>query len=149
VTFEKVAQNVAQPCFCQNQYTNFAVETSSPKNLSYFCNFQKLLKVSTRPIGENSPNLVTMLVTLLGLPNRFVMATAGTEPRVVASREGSRERGRCTRPEGVNVMIIISAIFTNFLQNLAFFFKPYVKIVISGDFPKSSAKVGIFLKKNF
>jgi hypothetical protein len=31
-----------------------------PKNLSYFYNFQKIARRKESPIGENSPNLVTM-----------------------------------------------------------------------------------------
>jgi hypothetical protein len=31
-----------------------------PKIWGYFCNFQTLPKVNNRPIGENSPNLVTL-----------------------------------------------------------------------------------------
>jgi hypothetical protein len=31
------------------------------KNVDYFCNFQKMSKVSNRPMGENLPNLVTLL----------------------------------------------------------------------------------------
>jgi hypothetical protein len=43
------------------------VETSSRKTLLYFGNFQKLLKVKTRPKGENSPNFSPNLVTLLSV----------------------------------------------------------------------------------
>jgi hypothetical protein len=49
------------------------METSTPKIQGYFCNFQKLPKVSNLPISENSPNLVTLtvsqahLVTLLSI----------------------------------------------------------------------------------
>jgi hypothetical protein len=32
-----------------------------PKIFGYFCNFYKLPKVNERPLGENLPNLVTLL----------------------------------------------------------------------------------------
>jgi hypothetical protein len=38
---------------------------SGTKIRATFVFFQKLPKVNNRPLGENSPNLVTLLVTLL------------------------------------------------------------------------------------
>jgi hypothetical protein len=35
-------------------------ESSLEKVVGHFCNFQKLPKVNNRPMGENSPNLVTL-----------------------------------------------------------------------------------------
>jgi hypothetical protein len=35
-------------------------EINEPKNVGYFCNFQKLPKVSNHPLGENSPTLVAL-----------------------------------------------------------------------------------------
>jgi hypothetical protein len=37
----KIAQNVAQPVFCQNLYINFTAGKSLPKNLGCFFNFQE------------------------------------------------------------------------------------------------------------
>jgi hypothetical protein len=31
------------------------------QNSGYFCNLQKMPKVNNRPLGENSPNLVTLM----------------------------------------------------------------------------------------
>jgi hypothetical protein len=36
------------------------------KNVVYFCNFQKMPKVNNRPLGENSPNLVTLAAIFFG-----------------------------------------------------------------------------------
>jgi hypothetical protein len=36
------------------------VKENSPKNLGYFCKSQKLPNLNYHPIGENSPNLVTL-----------------------------------------------------------------------------------------
>jgi hypothetical protein len=38
------------------------VKKGSPKNVGYFCNLKILPKVNNHPIGENSPNLVTLYV---------------------------------------------------------------------------------------
>jgi hypothetical protein len=37
------------------------MEKCIPKNAGYFCNFQKTAKENNHPLGENSPNLVTLL----------------------------------------------------------------------------------------
>jgi hypothetical protein len=34
--------------------------------VGYFCILKKLPKVNNRPIGENSPNLATLLLTIIG-----------------------------------------------------------------------------------
>jgi hypothetical protein len=60
---EKIAQNVAQYTFFLNQRLTITPDKSSPSNVQLFCNFQKLLKASNRPMGENSPNLVTLVST--------------------------------------------------------------------------------------
>jgi hypothetical protein len=61
--WEKIAQNVAQAIICQNKYLhNSAVEKSGPKIWATSV-IKKIPKVNNHPIGENSPNLFT-LVTL-------------------------------------------------------------------------------------
>jgi hypothetical protein len=65
---EKIAQNVAQPHFCQNECKTLTVENSGPENAGCFCYFQK---VNNRPIGENSPNLVTLFGSI---PSNFHQA---------------------------------------------------------------------------
>jgi hypothetical protein len=37
------------------------VEKAARKIIGFFCIFQKLPKENNRPIGENSPNLVTLI----------------------------------------------------------------------------------------
>jgi hypothetical protein len=63
---EKISQNVAQPILCQNSCIALTVEKIAPKYglLTYVCCFHKLPKVINHPMGENSPNLVTLLVGL-------------------------------------------------------------------------------------
>jgi hypothetical protein len=58
--------------FCQNKYITGA---SSPKILRYFSNFQKLPKVNNRPMGENSPNLVTLLATTIATTSASQIAS--------------------------------------------------------------------------
>jgi hypothetical protein len=58
---EKVAQNVAQPIFCQNEYITGTVEKSSPTICATSVVFNKLAKENNRPVGENLPNLVTLM----------------------------------------------------------------------------------------
>jgi hypothetical protein len=36
------------------------VEKVSQKSVGYFCNFQKTAQSKQSPLGENSPNLVTL-----------------------------------------------------------------------------------------
>jgi hypothetical protein len=57
--FDKIAQNVSKPVFCHPK--------RSPKLWANSSIFTKLSKVSNHPIGENSPNLVTLIDTLMGL----------------------------------------------------------------------------------
>jgi hypothetical protein len=56
---EKVAQTVVQSIFCENQCITFTDEKSSPIIGAIFSH--KLPKVDSHPVGENSPNLVTLL----------------------------------------------------------------------------------------
>jgi hypothetical protein len=59
---KKVAQNVAQPIFLgQNQCKTLTVEKSYPRNCDTSEIPIKQLKVNKLPMGENSPNLVTLL----------------------------------------------------------------------------------------
>jgi hypothetical protein len=46
-----------------NYIPNFYRWNKQPKPLGYNCNFQKLAKANNWPIGENSPNLVTLFGT--------------------------------------------------------------------------------------
>jgi hypothetical protein len=55
---EKVAQNIAQPIFCQNEYITGTVEKSSPRIYATSVVFNKLAKENNRPVGETSPTLV-------------------------------------------------------------------------------------------
>jgi hypothetical protein len=59
----KVAQTIAQSIFCENQNINFTVEKSSPIICATSVIFTKLPKVNSHPIGENSPNHVTLVDT--------------------------------------------------------------------------------------
>jgi hypothetical protein len=52
---EKIAQAVAKPIFCQNLYITKVVQ-----NFGLLLWFIKTTKVNNHPIGENSPNLVTL-----------------------------------------------------------------------------------------
>jgi hypothetical protein len=52
--------------FCQYKYITYSVEKSSPIFLATFVIFLKLPRVNNRPMGENLPNLVTLLkITLV------------------------------------------------------------------------------------
>jgi hypothetical protein len=53
---EKITLNVSQPIFL-NECKKV---TEGTKTLDYFWNFQKMPKVNDPPIGEKSPNLVTL-----------------------------------------------------------------------------------------
>jgi hypothetical protein len=59
---ENVAQNDAQSVFRDNRYVTFTVEKSGPFIGATFVIFSKLPKVNSHPIGENSPNLVTLVL---------------------------------------------------------------------------------------
>jgi hypothetical protein len=58
---EKFAQNVSQPIFWTYYYISFTEEKSCPRLWTNSVIFIKLAKVNNRPMGENSPNLVTLL----------------------------------------------------------------------------------------
>jgi hypothetical protein len=49
--FEKIAQNVAQPVFCQNLCITLSVEKSS-QNVGNFCNFRKTARSKQSPKGQ-------------------------------------------------------------------------------------------------
>jgi hypothetical protein len=52
--------------FCQYEYITTDYRETKENILGYFGNFQKKLpKVNTRPIGENSPNLVTLYLRIV------------------------------------------------------------------------------------
>jgi hypothetical protein len=57
---ENIAQNVAEPVFCQDYYIAFTVVKIGQKlgkRLQFiYCN--KLPKVNAHPTGENSPNML-------------------------------------------------------------------------------------------
>jgi hypothetical protein len=57
---EKVAQNAAQSVFWKIIIT-FTVEKGSPIIYGTSVIFTKLPKVNSHPIGEKSPNLVTLI----------------------------------------------------------------------------------------
>jgi hypothetical protein len=56
--FEKVAQNAAQSIFCQNYYISVTAEKVAQL---FGLLRQKLPKENSHPMGEKSPNLVTLL----------------------------------------------------------------------------------------
>jgi hypothetical protein len=57
-----MAQNVAQHIFRKNLYIYLAPwKTSSPTKWSTFVIFSETPKVNNCPMGENSPNLFTLL----------------------------------------------------------------------------------------
>jgi hypothetical protein len=58
---EKFAQNVAQPIFGQYYHISFTEEKSCRRMWTNSILFIKLPKVNNRPMGENSPNLVTLV----------------------------------------------------------------------------------------
>jgi hypothetical protein len=60
---KKNAQNVAQPIVCKKYYITLATEKSNPKTWATIVSFQKLSKVNFHPVGENSPNLVTQVIS--------------------------------------------------------------------------------------
>jgi hypothetical protein len=60
--WKKIAKNVALPIFCQTYYINFDLQKSGPNTLATSVVFIKLPNVKNRPRGENSPNLVTLLL---------------------------------------------------------------------------------------
>jgi hypothetical protein len=58
---EKIAQNDAQAVFSHNKNVPFVVEISSPIIWAISVTCKKLPEVNSHPIGENSPNLVTLV----------------------------------------------------------------------------------------
>jgi hypothetical protein len=54
---EEMSQNVAKPIFSQKI---FITSTAEKSILATFVIFEKLPKVINHPMGENSPNLVTL-----------------------------------------------------------------------------------------
>jgi hypothetical protein len=50
------------PFFVKIDFTTFTVEKSSPSIWAISVIFKKLPKVNNHPIGDNSPNPVTLLV---------------------------------------------------------------------------------------
>jgi hypothetical protein len=105
---EKNRPNVAQPIFCQNQCINLSVK----KTTSVV--FNKLSKVNNHPMGENSPNLVTLCSVCIEqkgwyklnsnyvwVRNRWILAgfkkalntyfeTSSTETGIVACEQGDQ-----------------------------------------------------------
>jgi hypothetical protein len=78
-----VAQNVAQPMFCQNLYKTGNVGKSGPKNCATNVTLKTLPKLNNRPKGENSPNLVTLAVTVQVALVRFVsLFDPGANPAI-------------------------------------------------------------------
>jgi hypothetical protein len=64
--FAKLAQNkIAQPICCQNKHITVTVEKSFPKIRSSSVIFKKLSKLNYHQVGENSPNLVTLVASLV------------------------------------------------------------------------------------
>jgi hypothetical protein len=57
---KEIAQNVAQPVFCQIKYTSCLVEKGSSRIFATSVIFKILPKENKRLISENSPNLVTL-----------------------------------------------------------------------------------------
>jgi hypothetical protein len=57
---KKIAQSVAQPIFKSKLISNIYFGQSSHKLWAIYVIFQKLPKANNRPLGKNSPNLVTL-----------------------------------------------------------------------------------------
>jgi hypothetical protein len=81
---DKIAKNVAQPIFCQNQYITFMCKYSLKFRATSV--FKKNLpKVNNHPMGENSPNLVTLVpndsIAMCNQQN-LIYAMAGFEPKI-------------------------------------------------------------------
>jgi hypothetical protein len=60
---EKVAQNVAQSICCENEYTTLIVKKVAQLLVLFLPFSQKLPKLNSRPMGKNTPNLVTLALT--------------------------------------------------------------------------------------
>jgi hypothetical protein len=63
--FEKIAQNVAQNVFCQNQCITSTEGKGAPKIGASSVIFKKMPKVNNHPMGEYSPNLVTLIGSII------------------------------------------------------------------------------------
>jgi hypothetical protein len=50
----------SNPFFCPNEYITGTVEKSSPEMCASSGSFKPMPKVNNYPLGENSPNLVTL-----------------------------------------------------------------------------------------
>jgi hypothetical protein len=69
---KKIAQNVAQRIFCPNLCTTFTIEKRSLKICAISVIFITLAKVNNDPLGQNSPNLVTLVAAEQNLSFNFV-----------------------------------------------------------------------------
>jgi hypothetical protein len=58
MSWEKIAQSVAQPVYLPKLMHTFSVEKSTPNFLVPSVIFKSLTIENNRPIGENSSNLV-------------------------------------------------------------------------------------------
>jgi hypothetical protein len=59
---EKIAQNVAQSFICQNYYIINTWGKSSTNMWATSVIFKRLPKVNNHLLGENSPNLITLIL---------------------------------------------------------------------------------------
>jgi hypothetical protein len=59
----KTAQNAALSVCFQNKCIIITAEKNQPKVWATYVNFKNLPKINNHPLGENSPNLVTLLGT--------------------------------------------------------------------------------------
>jgi hypothetical protein len=50
--------------FGQTLHITFKVEESSPQKVRFVCNFEENATVNNHPLDENSPNLVTLTVSV-------------------------------------------------------------------------------------
>jgi hypothetical protein len=62
--FVKKSPEMLPNPFLSKLVHNFYHGKTYSKNLGYFCNFKKLLKMNTNPMSENSPILVTLFPSL-------------------------------------------------------------------------------------
>jgi hypothetical protein len=78
---EKIAQNVVQPILRKNYCITLTTEKSSQEIWASFETFKNLPEVSYLPLGENSPNLVTLVSSKAGRPDAFEK----TSPRLYSN----------------------------------------------------------------
>jgi hypothetical protein len=77
--FEKVAQNVAKSIFVKiTTYISVTVEKSSPIIWATSVILTKTTQGEQSPIGENSPNLVTLAVGKMSAPIEFASNHTGS-----------------------------------------------------------------------